>query len=77
MGNLDVTWFGAANAVSVTESAYAVFTGRLPEFVCFGPAKGPQDPPDRMEMCRTDSLAGNAVESEKHKGAHSPTAICA
>ena len=56
MGNSDVQWFGAANAVSVTESAYAVFSGRLPEFVCFGPAKGSMGPPDKMEMFRTGHI---------------------
>jgi len=50
IGTCDVDWFGAANAVSPTESAYAVFQGRLPEFICFGPARGPQGPPGKMEM---------------------------
>lgn len=50
IGNCEVEWFGAANAVSPTESAYAVFHGRLPEFICFGPARGPQGPPGKMEM---------------------------
>jgi hypothetical protein len=74
MGNYDVNWFGAANAVSVTESAYAVFAGRLPEFVCFGPAKGPQGPPDKMEMFRTNSHHGG---TERTQGSKSATAICA
>jgi len=52
-GHHEVTWFGAANAVSLTESAYAVFLGHLPEFVCFGPARGPTGPPGTMEMFRT------------------------
>jgi hypothetical protein len=47
----EVTWFGAANAITETESAYAVFAaGQLPEFVCFGSAKGPHGPPVRMEL---------------------------
>ena len=57
MSGAEVTWFGAANAVSLTESAYLVFTGRLPEFICFGPAKGPQGPPDKMEMFRPPTTA--------------------
>ena len=46
----EVTWFGAANAITNTESAYALFAGQLPEFVCFGSAKGPHGPPARMEL---------------------------
>jgi hypothetical protein len=49
-GKKDVTWFGAANIISNTESAYAVFTGPLPEFICFGPAQSPFGPPRRMEI---------------------------
>ncbi len=49
-GNQDVSWFGAANAISTTESAYAVFAGCLPDFVCFGPAKEPHGPPGQMEV---------------------------
>jgi hypothetical protein len=46
----DVTWFGAANSISDTESAYVVFSGFLPEFVCFGPAQSPLGPPGSMEV---------------------------
>jgi hypothetical protein len=46
----DVNWFGAANAISKTESAYAVFSGQLPEFVCFGPATTLKGPPAKMEL---------------------------
>ncbi len=52
-GNRDVTWFGAANIVSQTESAYAVFPGPLPDFICFGPAKDPFGPPGQMEILWT------------------------
>jgi hypothetical protein len=48
--NCDINWFGAADAVSNTESAYAVFSGSLPEFICFGPAQGPLAPPAQMEI---------------------------
>ncbi|MBZ5499916.1 MAG: hypothetical protein LAP85_26250 [Acidobacteriia bacterium] len=51
-GSLDVVWFGAANAVSTTESAYVVFCGPLPDFVCFGPAVSPQGPPGHLEVLR-------------------------
>jgi hypothetical protein len=48
--NCDVNWFGAADAVTNTESAYAVFAGSLPEFICFGPAQSPMGPPSQMEV---------------------------
>ncbi len=48
--NRDVTWFGAANTISQTESAYAVFHGTLPDFICFGPSQTPFGSPGRMEM---------------------------
>lgn len=48
--NRDVSWFGAANTVSETESAYAIFSGPLPEFICFGPAQTPFGSPGKMEM---------------------------
>lgn len=47
--NRDVTWFGAANALSDTESAYAVFSEPLPDFVCFGPSQSPFGSPGTME----------------------------
>ncbi len=46
----DITWFGADLAVSDTASAYVLFTGPLPEFVCFGPSKGPLGPPGNLEI---------------------------
>jgi hypothetical protein len=48
----NISWFGAANAVSPTESAYVVFSGPIPEFVCFGPAESPFGPPAQMEVLR-------------------------
>ncbi len=54
----DILWFGAANTVSDTESAYAVFLGSLPDFICFGSAKSPFGPPDSMEVMRPRSLSG-------------------
>ena len=53
----DILWFGAANTVSDTESAYAVFLGSLPDFICFGLAKSPFGPPDSMEVMRPRSLS--------------------
>jgi hypothetical protein len=58
-GSRDVTWFGAANIISDTESAYAVFAGPLPDFICFGPAKSPFGPPGQMEVYWT-ALSGKA-----------------
>jgi hypothetical protein len=54
--NRDIVWFGAANTISDTESAYAVFLGPLPDFICFGPAKSPFGPPDSMEIIRPGLL---------------------
>jgi hypothetical protein len=48
--NCDINWFGASDVVSNTESAYAVFSGSLPEFICFGPAQAPSGPPAQMEI---------------------------
>jgi hypothetical protein len=48
--NCDINWFGAADAISQSESAYAVFSGSLPEFICFGPAQSPAGPPGQMEI---------------------------
>ena len=54
--NRDVVWFGAANTISDTESAYAVFSGPLPDFVCFGPARSAFGSPGKMEMLRPGLL---------------------
>ncbi len=48
--NCDIDWFGGADPVSLSESAYAVFSGSLPEFICFGPAQAPLGPPAQMEI---------------------------
>ncbi len=56
----DIMWFGAANTVSDTESAYAVFLGPLPDFICFGLAKSPFGPPDAMEVLRPNSICTSA-----------------
>ena len=52
----DIVWFGAANTISDTESAYAVFLGPLPDFICFGPAQSPFGPPGSMEIMRPNLL---------------------
>jgi hypothetical protein len=52
----DIAWFGAANTISDTESAYVVFLGPLPDFVCFGPAQSPFGPPGSMEIMRPSLL---------------------
>ncbi len=49
-GSSEVLWFGAANGVSTSESAYITFCGPLPEFICFGPAQSPKGPPGPMEV---------------------------
>lgn len=51
-GGYDITWFGAANTVTTTESAYVVFSGPAPEIVCFGRAESPSGPPAEMEVLR-------------------------
>ncbi len=51
--NTEITWFGSEDSLSQTESAYLVFRGRLPEFVCFGRAAKPTGPPGKMEIYRT------------------------
>ena len=52
----DVIWFGAANSISDTESAYVVLSGLLPEFICFGPAQSPCGPPGPMEVFRPNRI---------------------
>jgi hypothetical protein len=49
-GSYEIAWFGAAHGISQAESAYAVFSEPLPEFICFGPAKSPFGPPGLMEI---------------------------
>ena len=49
-GTQETFWFGAAHAISKTESAYAVFSGPLPDFIGFGSAKGALEPPGQMEI---------------------------
>ena len=49
-GNKQVVWFGASNIITNTESAYAVFSEPLPEFICFGPANDPFGSPRNMEV---------------------------
>jgi len=51
-GNAYVSWFGAANGLSNKESAYAVFSGPVPDFVCFGPPDGASGLPGHMEIFR-------------------------
>jgi hypothetical protein len=51
--NVDITWFGSEDTLSPSESAYLVFHGALPDFVCFGRAKNPASPPGKMELLRT------------------------
>ena len=46
----EVFWFGASNSVSNSESAYIIFSGKLPDFICFGPAKNSNGIPGRMEI---------------------------
>jgi len=67
-GNHEITWFGAANIISNTESAYAVFPGPLPSFICFGPAKNPFGPPGRMEIFWT-ALSGKTIQPSNLRSA--------
>ena len=46
----EVFWFGASNTVSNAESAYALFVGKLPDFICFGPSKSPNGIPGQMDI---------------------------
>ena len=48
--NNDVYWFGAANTVSITESAYVLYEGTLPDFICFGSASNSRKMPGKMEI---------------------------
>ncbi|MBN2318219.1 MAG: hypothetical protein JXR49_04045 [Acidobacteria bacterium] len=48
--NNEVYWFGASNTVSITESAYVLFAGTLPDFICFGPASNSRGVPGKMEI---------------------------
>jgi hypothetical protein len=49
-GNKQVIWFGASNIITNTESAYAVFSNPLPDFICFGSAASPFGSPANMEV---------------------------
>jgi hypothetical protein len=49
-GGNDITWFGAANSISSAESAYAVFSEPLPDFIGFGSAASPFGPPNQLEI---------------------------
>ncbi len=51
--NTEITWFGSEDSLSQAESAYAVFAGQLPDFVCFGRARTPEGPPGKMEIFHT------------------------
>jgi hypothetical protein len=51
-GSQDIFWFGAANSITRTESAYLVLSEPLPEFICFGPAQGAFGPPGQLEVYR-------------------------
>lgn len=48
--NNEVFWFGAANTVSITESAYVLYEGELPDFICFGSASKSKKMPGKMEI---------------------------
>lgn len=48
--NREVYWFGSANTVSITESAYVLYEGKLPDFICFGPATNSRGMPGKMEI---------------------------
>ena len=50
--NSEIAWFGSEDALSPRESAYAVFSGQLPDFICFGRARTAGGPPGKMEIFR-------------------------
>ncbi len=56
-GNSAIIWFGAANKVTNRESAFIVFSGPPPEFICFGPAESYLGPPGKVEVFPTNSAA--------------------
>jgi hypothetical protein len=62
--NRSVAWFGAARNISNAESAYAVFSGPLPDFICFGPAMSPFGPPGKMEVFWTASAGKTADQCD-------------
>ncbi len=53
--NSNVIWFGAANRVDARQSAFVVFSGGLPDFVCFGPAESFLGPPGKVEVFETNT----------------------
>lgn len=59
-GGFEIAWFGAADSIANTESAYAVFSEPLPEFIGFGPAKNPFGPPGQMEIFSPGKMAQTA-----------------
>jgi len=61
-GSTDVAWFGATGCISGTRSAYIVFSGPLPELVCFGPAENAAGPPRQMEVVRINQ--GNLLVTQ-------------
>jgi hypothetical protein len=58
-GLTDVAWFGATGSISRNNSAYMVFSGALPDLVCFGSAETAMGPPRVMEIVR---LGQNSLE---------------
>jgi hypothetical protein len=50
--NTEISWFGCEDSLSQTVSAYVVFDGQLPDFVCFGRARSPVSAPGKMEIFR-------------------------
>jgi hypothetical protein len=50
--NRDINWFGSEDRLTQHESAYVVFEGRAPEFICFGAVASSSAPPGKMEMFR-------------------------
>lgn len=61
--NSPVIWFGAAHKVDSRQSAFVVFSGGLPEFVCFGPAESFLGPPGRAEVFRTNAERSMMIQT--------------
>ncbi|MEJ2108315.1 MAG: hypothetical protein P8Z37_00075 [Acidobacteriota bacterium] len=63
----EVFWFGASNTVTNSECAYILLSGKLPDIICFGPARDTCGIPGKMEVFRPGCLeVGRAGISAVH-----------
>ncbi len=61
--NSNVIWFGSANRVNDRQSAFVVFSGKLPDFICFGPAESFLGPPGKVEVFRANAENPMLIQS--------------